>query len=113
MRDASLLIRSIGDSLLTVESSIGYSLGARTMWLPADESLWTPFQVVPEIRVRVTTSSDSSSFSGVRDESCLLLTSLSQQLIIGKEENKKAFRDFPNPQELVGSTLLPLHLVAH
>ena len=82
------------------------------MWLPADESLWTPFQVVPEIRVKVTTFSDPSSFSGVRYENRLVLTSLSQQLIGWGKENK-VFRDFPNPRELVGSTLLPLHLVAH
>ena len=106
-------MRSIGDFLLTVESSIGYSFRVWTMWLPADESLWTPFQVVPEIRVEVTTSSDSSWFSGVRYENCLALTSLSHQLIGWGKANKKVFRDFPNPQELVGFTLLPLHLVAH
>ena len=106
-------MRSIGDSLFTLESSIGYSFRVWTVWLPADESLWTPFQVVPEIRVKVTTSSDSSCFSGVRYENCLALTSLSQQLIGWGNENKEVFRDFPNPRELVGSTLLPLHLVAH
>ena len=113
MRDASLLIRSIGDAPLTVEKLNGNLIGLWTIWLLADESLRKPFQVVPKIRVNVETSSDRSAFSEINCEDHLLLTFLSQKLIGRGSENKKVLGNLPNPRELIRFTLLPLHLVAH
>ena len=95
MWDASLLIRSIGDEPSTVESSIGYLFGLWTIRLVADESLWTPFQVVPKIRVKVKNPSYHSSFSGVDCEDCLVLTSLSQISIDWRRKKQEGARELP------------------
>ena len=74
-------MQSVGDAPLTVESSSGYLFGLRTIWLLADESLRTAFQVVPKTRVKVGIASNCSSFSGMHSEDHLVLTFLSQKLI--------------------------------
>ena len=57
MRDASSLVRSIGDAPLTLESSNGCSFKLQTIRLLADESLRTPLQVLPKVWVKVAISS--------------------------------------------------------